>query len=402
MPRYYLIDHRILFLFGFLFYFIVPLWVGSAHAFPGFPGIELFHGYFQQIPVAAINNYLVITLFWLLAFYAGHFCFKLYKPYKLSLKLFPATRISGMTNLVAIVLFGVLVLFAFLSRNSLFSGYASYDVAARGKMSTLLVVYNFFCVYQLISRQRVSVLLLAGLVVTAILLLSMGGRMYVLQTFIVVLIYKTSFAPRPWRLFKILQIILLGFLVGSLFGLWRMKTTFALENAAYSLLAEPTFTWFSTSSFLSANTQIPYFNIPLNFLTSFLNLIPNTIISLKPYVVSAHQMGYQYINPLGAESMWTSLVINFGSVGSALFLFLTGFLLNFLRHFSERNRFAAVYYIMTCGMIPFQLFRDGFYILNKQLIFNFLVFPGIIFLVLNVMLYMQTSRISHKHPVAGA
>jgi hypothetical protein len=103
-------------------------------------------------------------------------------------------------------------------------------------------------------------------------------------------------------------------------------------------------------------------------------------------------MGYSYVNPFGADSIWTSLVINFGSIGSFLFIFFTGFLLNMLRHLSESSRFWAVYYILVCAMLPFEFFRTGFFILNKELFFNFLFLPMIIGVVMRILLDMQNTQ----------
>lgn len=390
MKRYYLIDHKFLFLFGYIFYLFTPYIVGTTHLFEGFPGIELYQGFFNKIPENKLKAYMTITLSWLPAFYLGHFCYKFLKPYKRTLQLFPATPTSYGVSYIAILLIVVLILFSYLGRNSLFGGYGSYDIAARGKMSTLLVAFNFFLLYQLLTRQRVSWLLIGGTVLTAFLLLTMGGRMYVFQTFIVYLVYKTSFANQRWNLYQITGFAVMGFFVGSAFGVWRMGASFGIDRALYSFFAEPTFTWFSTSTFL-INNEIPKFNIPWNFITSFLNLVPNTIFSFQPYIVSAQGMGYSYENPLGADSVWTTYIINFGSYGSFLFLFVTGFMLNFLRHLSEKSRFWAVYYILICGMLPFQFFRDGFYIINKQLFFNFLLLPAVILICLKTIIYFQNT-----------
>jgi hypothetical protein len=384
MRRYYLVDHKILFLFGYLFYFLSPYIIGVTNAFEGYPGIELSQGFFQQIPSSKLLSYCLITLSWLPAFYLGHFTFKLIKPYKRSLELFPATFTSLNISYVAVGLFIVLLLFAYLSRGSLFTAYQTYDVASRGKMSTLMVVYNFFLIYQLVSQQKVSFILITGTLITAALLLSMGGRMYVIQTFIVFLIYKTSFAANRWKLRQIVLFALVGFFSATLVGVWRQGGGFNFSKAAYSLMTEPVFTWFSTSTFLIWNDHIPLFNMPMNFITSFLNLIPNTFFNARQYVVSVPAMGYFYENPLGADSIWTTLVMNFGSAGSFIFMFITGFMLNFLRHLSESSRFWAVYYIMVCGMLPFQFFRDGFFIINKQLFFNFLLVPALALMALKI------------------
>ncbi|MBC7913005.1 MAG: oligosaccharide repeat unit polymerase [Pyrinomonadaceae bacterium] len=379
MKRYFQIDHRILFLFGYLFYFLTPYIVGTTHAFQGYPGMEIFHGYFKKIPEDKLSSYFLITLTWFPAFYAGHFCFKLIKPYKKSLKLFPSSYESEKIWLIALVLLFVFVIFAFNARHSfgVDDYFKTYDGAARGKISTLMVTFNFLLLYQLLSKQTLSITLVIGTICTALLLLALGGRMYVIQTFLIILVYKTSFAVNRWKIYQIALVLLIGFLIGASVGVLRMKSSVSFDKVQYSLLAEPVFTWFSTSTFLIYN-EIPLINFPTNFLTSFLNLVPNSIFSLKQYVVSVKGMGFYYVNPLGADSIWSTIVINFGSVGAFFFIFITGFLLNFLRHLSEDHKFWAVYYILVCSILPFQIFRDGFFIINKQLFFNFMLFPIII------------------------
>jgi hypothetical protein len=388
MKRYYLIDHRIFFLFGYVFYLFTPLLVGRADFFEGLPGISLYQRYFDAIPEEKIRAYTWISLSWLPAFYLGHCLFTIVRPYKTSIGSFPATPVSQATGYVATLLLLVLLLFAYVGRASLFGGYASYDVGARGKLSTLLVIYNFFLLYQLLSRQRLSFAVIAGTVCTAFLLLSMGGRMYVFQTFIILLVYKTSFAPKRWKALQIGMLTTAAFIIAATAGIWRMGDSLDIRKAAYSLLAEPVFTWFSTSTFLASN-DIPLISFPSNFLTSFLNMVPNTIVNLQHYVVSTKDMGFVYENPLGAESAWSTFMINFGVIGTIIFIFITGFLLNMLRSISENSRIGAVYYILVCSILPFQFFRDGFYILNKQLVFNFILFPALILGLIASIAYTQ-------------
>ena len=398
MRRFYLIDHKHLFLFGYIFYLFTPYFVGANNLFEGFPGMELYHRYFHLIPADQLGLYMLITLSWGLAFLLGHCCFKLLVPYKRTLEPFSPTATSYAVSYVGIVLCVVFLAFVYLARNSIFGGYGSYDISARGKMSTLLVIFNFFLLYQLVSRQRTSIWLIAGTIVTALVLLSMGGRLYVMQTFIVLLIFKTSFSIRKWNGSKILGFSLAAFLIASAFGIWRMGSTLGFDKAAYLLFAEPSFTWFSTSTYLASN-EIQLISMPWNYLTSFFNLVPNTIVSLEPYVISTYSMVKDYQSPLGADSVWSNIVINFGSVGSFFFVFFTGFMLNWLRHLSENSRFWAVYYIMVCGMLPFQFFRDGFYIVHKQLFFNFLILPAIILIILKMIIYLQSSL--GKKPLQG-
>jgi hypothetical protein len=388
MKKYYSIDHKWLFLFGYFFYLFVPLLAGSLNIFRGFPGMDLYQGFFKQVPQAQLQLYILITISWFFAFYSGHFCCKLFFRKKKNLLPFAGDSADYGLNFIGSLLMIVLILFAYMARNSILSGYASYDIAARGKLSTLLVLYNFFIIYQLVSVRKVSTYFTVGAFICALLLLSMGGRMYVFQTLIIIVVYKTSFAKKRWSFLQILLVVIAGFGIGSLAGIWRLKSSYSLAKATYSFLAEPIFTWISTGTLLAAN-KIPLINFPVNFLTSFLNLVPNTFISLRPYVVSSQQMGYHYLSPLGADSIWVNVIINFGAIGSLVFIFLTGFMLNFLRHLSEKNRFAAAYYILVCSILPFQFFRDGFYLLNKQLFFNFLLLPGMMLVLLRLVKYLH-------------
>lgn len=386
MNKYYLIDHKILFLFGYIFYFFTPWAVGNLGSFAGYPGMDLFHSFYKLIPPSQLFAYIIITLSWLPAFYLGHFTFKIIKPYKKTLLLFPANFLNNHIKYVALFLIGVMIIFTYLGRNSLVTRYDLYDSGIRGKISTLLIVFNFFLLYQLLSKQKPPIALTIGVASTVILLLVLGGRMYVMQTFVIILVYKTSFAVKKWKSYQIFAVTALCFLVGSFVGVARMDTGFNFSKAQYSLLAEPVFTWFSTSTFL-INNNIPLINFPSNFLTSFLNLVPNTIINFKQFIVSPRGMGFYYVNPLGADSVWSTLIINFGSIGSFFFIYLTGFILNFLRHLTEDNHFVAAYYISICGILPFQIFRDGFFIINKQLFFNFLLFPLFVIFVVKVVEY---------------
>ncbi len=379
-PRYYLVDHRILFLVGYLYYFFSPYFVGTMNAFQGYIGIELFQGFFHMIPEDKLRAYIWITLSWLAAFYLGHLLFKLIKPYKRSLQLFPSDFTAEGINYLAWILLPVLILFAWLSRSAFTAAYTLNGTDAKGKLATILVLFNFLLIYQLISKQKVSKLLFGETILAALLLILTGGRLYTFQTLIILLIYKTSFAPKKWKGYHILGMAVMGFLLATATGIKRTGGTFSLDKAAYSFMSEPVFTWLSTSTFLIGN-KIPWLNPPLNFLTSFFNMVPNSILPLKQFIVSTHD-GYSFQTPLGAESVWSSIIINFGIIGSFFFMMITGFVLNMLRHLSESSHFWACYYIMVCGMLPFQFFRDGFYIVNKQLFFNFMLLPLLILFVL--------------------
>lgn len=391
MGRKFSIDHRILFFFGFFFYLVTPYVVGSTSFFDALPGVILFRDLFRMVPESQLAIYWWTTIGWAISFILGHYAFYLVRIPSQPLQKFPSSQFTRQTNWIGYFLLVLLMLFAFRARASLFGGYASYDIGARGKLSTLLMICNFFLLYQSVSRQKRSFAVVAATVGTSLLLLSMGGRLYVFQTIIICLIYKTSFSDRRWSLFHAGLALLFFAPVAASFGLWRIGLGFGLQKLLYSVAAEPTFTWFSTAGYLAGN-ELPYFNFPSNFLTSFLNMVPNTLISLKPYIVSTNSMVNDYKSPLGGDSIWSTLVINFGTIGSCFFIFITAFLLHFLRKMSSRGRFWAVYYMLVCGLLPFQIFRDGFYLIHKQLYFNFLLFPAFLLAILKLILVAGAAK----------
>jgi hypothetical protein len=391
--RYYAIDHKLLFLFGFVFYLVVPVVAGMMKGFVKYPGMDIYHAFFDLIPQERLVQYLVSIALWPIAFFCGHLTFSLLRPYKLTLHRFPANYVSRSTTWVSYALFLVLILFVWLARGSVSGNYQAYDSAARGKLSTLLMVYDFFLLYQWVSRQRVDRILILGLALNAAFLLFLGGRLYVFQTFTIVLIFMTSFADRRWKPVHILALVAIGFVAGSLTGVLRMGYSYTFDKAAYTLFAEPVFTWFSTGTFLISN-DIPMTGFPTNFLTSFFNLVPNTFVNLQGLVVTPQNMGYRYLSLLGADSIWTTSVVNFGYFGSLVFVYVTGFLLHYFRMKSESSRFWAVYYILLCGLLPFQFFRDSFAILNKQIFFNFLLLPGLLLLLIRAVQFIQEDQVA--------
>jgi hypothetical protein len=377
-----------MFLFGYFFYLATPLIVGYTGVFTGLPGVDLFQEVFGRMPPSQVDTYLIVAASWLPAFFAGDFIFRLLYPVGIQPRRFERDALSGSLWLVSILLLLVLLAFTYLARGSILGGYASYDIGARGKLSTLLMVVSFFLVYDRITNQSHSILLPLIAVLTSLLLLSMGGRMYAFQFFVVLLVYKTSLSGKPWSMGKVLFFMLVAFVIGGALGAWRMGLRPDVGLGLYSFFAEPAFTWFSVMTYLS-NNDVSAFHWPGNYLSSFLNLVPNTLFSVRPYLVSLESMAVGYRNPLGADSIWTNLVINFGSVGSVFFMFGTGFILAALKRMAFQRRFWAAYYLMVCGIIPFQFFRDGFYILHKQILFNFLLFPAVVLLILRLMLFLQ-------------
>jgi hypothetical protein len=178
-------------------------------------------------------------------------------------------------------------------------------------------------------------------------------------------------------LFKIFIIISVSFFYILLVGIFRTGNT-DLTLLSYILVAEPSYTWLSAESLLAYNPDLPMFVFPSNFLSTFSNFIPTFIFPDKGIFISS--ISFEYDAPLGATSIFVSLIGNFGVIGSTIFLFIMGAFSTII-FFKTTNKFYYIYYIAYSSVIPFQFFRDAFSISNKNIFFTLLLFPAIIIFV---------------------
>lgn len=174
-------------------------------------------------------------------------------------------------------------------------------------------------------------------------------------------------------------------------GVWRLGSdNFSFESLFYIGIAEPLMTWISAVSMFSLN-ELPLFAFPYNFISSFCNFIPTILLPDKSSLIMP--IAIEYDSPLGATSLLVSFISNFGVLGSCFVLFVSGFILTVIR-VNFRTCFFQTYYCCLCAIIPFQLFRDDLAIVNKMILFNFLLLPAIIFMIEKM---LSKKRINENH-----
>jgi hypothetical protein len=116
------------------------------------------------------------------------------------------------------------------------------------------------------------------------------------------------------------------------------------------------------------------------------HLTPTFLFEEKSSLIISIKDFYNYVSPLGADSIFVSVQGNFGWLGGLLFFYFIGLFLSIIEYLSKKNKFLLSYYIGISTLIPFQLFRDNFGIINKQFIWNMLLIPVII-ITLNKIAY---------------
>jgi oligosaccharide repeat unit polymerase len=351
-------------IFGLSFYCFLPFFAYGSNIYSNGPGAQAWIDLFEPLYYSSVISIIYIA-FLILAFISG----KLISAPILSKKLNKPISKKVLKYSAALLLF-ILSYYTYQSRHILFKGYSSeYDASLMGPLATVNLITTLILLNIIQWKQGYHIMYfyLSVLLINSLLLLSMGGRMYVLTSAISLLMqHVNSVAKSPKSRIKILGIIFLIPFIMLLIGVWRSGDELTLEMLAIFGLAEPLLTSISIASLYNCE-NFHLFRIPYNFLSSILNFIPSSIFSNKAeFIISLGDISTCLNSPFGATNIIASLYLNFGIIGSAIFIFLFSILLKSIK-LVNKDGWWLYYYV--CGLLPFIFFRDGFTVFNKVLFF---------------------------------
>ena len=350
--------------FGLSFYCFLPFFAYASNIYTNGPGAQAWIVFFE--PLYHSSHIAIIYIaFLIVAFISG--------------KLVPTPSISKKINrpisekilkYSTIVLILILIYYAYQSRNILFSGYrADYNDSLMGPLATVNLLATLFLlnIIQWKQSYHMMYLYLSIILINSVLLLSMGGRLYVMTSAISLFLqHINSVAKSPKSRIKLLGIVFFIPFIALFIGVWRGGEEFSLETLTTYGLAEPLLTSISIASLYNCE-NFYVFSIPYNFLSSILNFIPSSIFSNKAeYIINLGHISKCIDSPFGATHIIASLYLNFGAIGSGIFILLFSILLKSIK-LVNKNGWWLYYYV--CGLLPFIFFRDGFTVFNKVLFF---------------------------------
>ncbi|MDE9544017.1 hypothetical protein [Xenorhabdus bovienii] len=371
------LNHEKLFSLGLLYYFILPIFVGeNKNIF----NIEYFEYWFKIYGEVNFSQKLFLLIYSgliFISYYSGALFVK-----KISSKNYSNSFIKSdvITNGKLGRISSLLITLALLAVSSIiwnesykyfFHGYSiGYNPSLMGKMATLNILLTVFF---FLSKSKLffftSIITLSLIIINSILLLSMGGRMYVL---LIAIFFLVWFFDNKKLSKKIIVIFIFISLLLIIIGVIRSHE-FSLNLLSYIALAEPVFTSFSLFSFLSNESNFHYLNIPYNFLNSFFLIFPDYDNYKENLIIDIRDMGFDFISPLGATSLFVSLLANFGTIGGLFFIFFFSAIIEKSKQSLDIR--IRIFYTTACSIIPFMLFRDGFGIILKVLFFTGLIIP---------------------------
>ena len=381
-------NHILMFSLGFLFYWMVPIVVGMNRLFESELAMRLWYQVFDVISPEAIAIYLGIALCCYLSFVAGTvFTTRLFRTQTCYKEIFFYPRLLDIMLLLALIVAGI---YGFLLRDELFHGYTAWSAGEgtekRGPFiaaSVFLLALTF--VYMAKKHEATGFTIGFGrllanryflsYIAVAILVLSLGGRLYFVSSLVMLLVYRSVYFS---RISTKAALISLGSVAGlsGLVGLFRLGGDVNFQSGLLNVFIEPLFTGFSLIHFLGDAT-FEWVKFPVFLLSSFINLAPTALLPGKAdYIIAPEDYGYVAFAPGGALNSYFSFMINFGILGTMVFFFLFSGFLNYLK-LQDRRLLFRVIYVMLCGWLGFTFFRDAFFISIVKTMFQFSVLTPI-------------------------
>lgn len=362
MHQPYHFTHRHAFLLGAAYYLLVPLMVLLFGV--NVAGMEEVKHRFFEVDSIWWFYFVVFVLLCPLAYLAG----SLWRPVRLHPRRIASTSATTLASLAILAIYAALFLFlTFQARSHLFAGYGGeYDIMLRGPISTLQLLLLFQYLYEKAANKNTSVLFGLLLVLNSIVLLGMGGRLYVAIALVSVYFQWWNWESKTnrSRLLSLLLLFFGGVALLTAVGMLRQGSGFNLTALAFYFSAESFFVFISAASIFTEGEWYL-----LNFRTGvaayLLNLVPSVIWPDKlAFITELSGEGLAFISPFGAISVVTSTVGNFGFLGGLLFFAAVGAFMTAVGHTRGHPSREALYCYLV-GLLVFSFFRDDFMIQFK-------------------------------------
>lgn len=374
------VNHVTTFTLGYLFYWLFPSLLRNIPVPDVASGLT---DYLNGIPTPRIVGYSVSILVCFLAFMAGDLlgAYPIIRAKRPSPRRVFESRLWRAEWIIALLTF----LGAALKAHDVFlKAYADSDFLAIGTLVAIsIVLFSVSLRLALENRWR----FMWAYFICALALLAIGGRLYFVSSVVTLLAYFSHRKPIRARILLIGAIASISLL--GIIGVVRVHSQASILLVFMNVATESLFTSFSLFSYLLAN-PIAWIKAPTFLLADLYNLIPSALVN-KDNLISLTNSSYQISSPMGALNSWVSFNVNFGLIGTVMFLFFFGYLM-------RRHEKMTVPYLMLTGFTAFTFFRDPF---SVSLVKNMLEFSLLIPLLLEWFNARLASIVRHKPRAYG-
>lgn len=393
------INHIMLFFIGFLFYWMIPIVIGVNKIFYEKKAMQLWFEIFDRISPIYIIFYLLNTLLFGILFYLGGVYFKKRR------RNFEAQNFSNekkskfldfdikYLNIFYFIDLIAILYYIYQFRFAFFKGYETEITLTltKGTFVAVSLVMLMLSVIVIVKKkeENSNINFIRAIMnkytityfIVAILILSLGGRMYILSSVIMYFVIYTKYFKRI-KLITVILVGISGVIAAGSIGVMRQGSVgFDISDIILNVLLEPLYTGFSIIAFLYQKINA-LLQIPIYFLSDFINLVPSAILPNKlDYIL---QPTFIY-NPQGALSSYVSFMMNFGIIGTGMVMFGLNYLLSYMKN-NKNSLLIKTFYIAICGWLPFTFFRDELFVsvIKNMLEFSIMI-PFIMVLTAHIL-----------------
>ncbi len=361
------LSHLHLFVIGWVYYLLIPVLAGRFGLFESSDSFSLMRRFCSPTDPwwPALILYVILLP---LAFVAGS-ALAGRMPSMRGIR----TPLEGPGRVLLPFYALALLLTGYAARGNLFAGYSEdLDLTVVGPVSTLQMCLLFQYLAARAGRSRSARWLGLLLLISSVLLIGMGGRLYVLSALAAIYIdwWKFRAADARARRRSLIAVIATPLVFGVV-GMLRLGV-FDLADLSFYVFAEPLFTSISAFTLMDGNGWA-LLDAPRDFFSAFINLIPAAVWPGKTeYVITLLDTSLKFEAPFGAISIVASTIGNFGYLGGPVFVAVVGFVMERVRRHTGAAAGRALYCYL-CGLLPFMFFRDPFPVQIKVALIGFVL-----------------------------
>lgn len=391
------VNHIFCFSVGYLYYVILPLFIFELQLDMDDVLYKSELAYYNAAPEENKIYYLLVSFLWMIAFFLGNKCCRyVFGKSRIIFQKQPSKVNFNLTQnlfFIPVMILGCIILYR--CREDIFVGYTTtYNVASRGLLSAFVILlFSLILLYAFSNNMMKWSTIFSNkwgiaYIIFALLLLSTGGRLYVVSNIVALIISFTYLKSDGIKVRKMFLMCIIGSIFVGLMGVIRFTVTskITILDIFFNIIQETIYTNYSLVTYLNSRTFCNILSFPKVLLSSFINLIPSVLFEDKSnYIMSILDFEPTVFSPLGAMHYFVSYNSDLGIILSFFFFFVLGHFLGYLAMNKEKNALITnVVYALVSSHLMFTLFRDPVSVaLVKNVVEFSILIPFIVILINN-------------------
>lgn len=386
------INHIFCVSLGYVYYGLIPFWCFELRPDFNNGGYHLLLAYYAQIPYLNRVKYIMISFLMYVLFILGsRTAGKRFSIRKREISI----KFSEQVLFPVVILLGIAILW--LNRKFLFKGYNGIKNTYKGTLSAYVIMLFSITLMNFFARKRTfhfakKFLDKWGTAFTffSVMLLSMGGRLYVLTSIFAILVCYSCFHVNGVSIKSFRRIFLVLMLAAGVVGIVRQGRAVHVRDVLFNILEEPLYCSFSLLTYLGNNEIDSWLSLPVILFSGLVNLVPTVIFPDKiKYIMSVFDLGTEISSPLGGMHYFVSFTLDFGIFGSILAFYVFGRIMRVLRREPESDLKKTIY-CLICSYMTFGIYRDPIAISIIKDIIEFSIVIPVIVSSANRILFMMS------------